>query len=246
MPTKTEMLANVRARLADASTVRFSDNEVKAWLLKGYQRVERLLQCYRTLPLSATLVDGQYNYNLSSFGTSNVGQYIYQIEKVWYMPHGATVAREIDHYTLADLNALNTVWPWVTKGTPTLWTMLDPNTVVLYPTPSVAGGTTPKAYIQGLSVHDTWSDGSVPVLSIDHQDLIEFWTCSTMLANTINDEGNIWRENKFGQLFWEGVQRARADNAYSGGVPRIGTGHDRTTEDFRFKYQVDGTHITGP
>lgn len=247
MPTKTEMLANVRSRLADASTVRFSDNEVKAWLLKGYQRVVRLLQAHRLPPLHLHPTDAVSVYNLSSFASDDAtvtGAAIYRPERMMWKTATDTVATPLQHITYRDLLRIDPAPEFATAGTPAYWCMLSPVSVMVYPPPAVAGGAQHFLYLQGLSIPTVWADGDAPILSTDHQDLIELWTCATMIVNTINDEGNEWRASAFGHAFWDGINLASTDNMWGDGTPRLGSGSSPTAE-FRFDFEANNSHLTG-
>lgn len=221
MATVAEMITSVRYKMAEGSTVRIADADITAMLKHAYQRTIRLTKILRCAAIPAmSTADGTFRYVIDDFTTNPTeAQRMFQVEHAWLTAGGNT--SELDFIPYSKLFKFYPNWPFNPEAIPTLWTMDSLRSIILYPIPDAA---TYSLKISGLVTPDvsTWTSSSVPtVLPEDFHEILEFYTANSLLTNIIDDEANVWRETRFGQLFVVGCKELISLMSKQGAQPNL-------------------------
>lgn len=132
MTTLATMIAEVRARLDEASPAFWSDEEITRWINEGTRDIARRAEVLET-SATVSVVAGTAEYTLAA----NVAR----INRVAYIPTGSSQQYPLEYKDFNSMDAAG--WTWTTaRGYPVVYTLwgYTPNLkAVLYPTPAAAG-----------------------------------------------------------------------------------------------------------
>lgn len=130
--TQAALLADVRARLDEASAAFWTDEELLRWINEATRDIARRAEVLQTTA-TVTVVAGTNEYTLPT----NVAR----IYRVNWIPDGSSTEYPLEYQ---DFNSMDSAgWTWTNaQGYPavfTLWGYTPSLKIVLYPSPSAAG-----------------------------------------------------------------------------------------------------------
>lgn len=193
MATQAEILAEVRARIDEATAHQWQDEELRGWINEGMRDVARRTECLQQTDTVAATV-GLHEYTLPSD--------IVRIHGVEWRPTasgGVYPMNYVDQHNIKDL--------WSTtreddQGTPSAWALWGSSPALklqVYPTPAEAGNFTVYSYQMPANLAvDGSAGGSTVTIPTGWEDMIADYAEMRALRK---DGDQRWQEAK--QLYDE-------------------------------------------